>query len=211
MIAALVLAATLSAPHEVASFKAAFPGASVIESPTGRTMTNASGFETAPLATTPVAAARRFLAKYGAAFGVTYGEELVVRASPQRGETGPVRFERRRRGMPIFDADIVIGVTGTNCVMLVNGSELPANVSGRSRISRRAAVRTAAREAPGNHSEGARATLGWRASLQTLRPVWRVEFTAEQGGEWRAFVDADTGKVLLRVSTRDETRRFGGP
>jgi hypothetical protein len=214
MFVALLLASALNAPSQVSQFRAAFPEASVIVSPTGGTITNASGFETNPLGSTPVSAARSFLVRYGPAFGVMRGDELVVRASPAPGQAGPVRFERRRRGLPIFDADVVVGVTGSNAIILVNGADVPARFSGRALVSRRAAVRAATSAVPdAQTAAGApRATLGWRATPGCFRPVWRVEFVSTQGsGEWRTFVDAETGKVLFRVPTRSETPRFGTP
>jgi len=65
----LLLAATLG-PGSPADFRAAFPAASIVESPAGGRLTHASGFEAPGLGDTPEATARAFLAKYGAAFGI---------------------------------------------------------------------------------------------------------------------------------------------
>src|SRR4051794_34499868 len=75
MMVALLLAA---AGAGAASFKAAFPQASVTEAPAIGTLTSASGFEAHGLGKTPEEAARAFLDRYGAAFGVGSAQELSV-------------------------------------------------------------------------------------------------------------------------------------
>src|SRR5216684_6217549 len=142
MIPVLLLAAALG-PGAPADFRAAFPAASIIESPAGGRLTHASGFESPGLGDTPEAAARAFLAKYGNAFGINPRQELVARGTPAPGQPGAVRFERRIDGLPVFDADVVVGVNAANAVILVNSTDIPAEGKGRARISRRAAMRAA--------------------------------------------------------------------
>jgi hypothetical protein len=203
VISALLLAATLG-PSGLADFKAAFPAASIIESPAGGRLTHASGFEAAGLGDTPEAAARAFLAKYGAVFGIDPRQELVARGTPAPGQPGAVRFERRIDGLPLFDGDVVVGANAGNAVILVNGADVPAQMKGRARISRKAAIRAAKTAIPGlERSDAPRAERGWRAAGQAIRPVWRVDFIAARPpGDWRTYVDAETGKVLLRVDLR---------
>ena len=74
MNALLLAAATSSA---VAAFRADFPGASVVESRSGGRLTNASGFEARGLGGNPEAAARAFLERYGAAFGISRKQRLL--------------------------------------------------------------------------------------------------------------------------------------
>src|SRR5229473_3489254 len=172
MIPVLLLAAALG-PGAPADFRAAFPAASIIESPAGGRLTHASGFESPGLGDTPEAAARAFLAKYGTAFGINPRQELVARGTPAPGEPGAVRFERRIGGWPVFDGDVVVGVDAKNAVILVNPGEV------------------------------VRAARGWRGFGQVLRPVWRVDLvTARPPGDWRTYVDAGTGKVLFRADLR---------
>jgi Zn-dependent metalloprotease len=115
-----------------------------------------------------------------------------------------VRFERRIDGLPLFDGDVVVGVGAKNAIILVNGSDVPAQVKGRARISRKTAIRAAKAAIPGlENSDTARTERGWYAAGQVIRPVWRVDLTAARPpGDWRSYVDAETGKVLLRVDLR---------
>ncbi len=203
MLPALLVTVVLASGGP-ADFRAAFPNASTIESKSGERLTNASDFEANGLGDTPEVAARAFLRRYGAAFGINPRQELVVRATPQPGQPGPVRFERRIDGLPLFDGDVVVGVGARNAIILVNGSDVPAQVKGRARISRKTAIRAARAAIPGlETSDTARTERGWYAAGQVIRPVWRVDFVAVRPpGDWRSYVDAETGKVLLRVDLR---------
>ena len=205
MIPILPLAAALI-PAAVADFKTDFPGASVAESAAGGRLTHASGFEAGGFGDAPEAAARGFIARYGASFGVGPGQELVVRGSPPKGGVGAVRFERRIERLPVFDADVVVGVDARSSIILVNAADVPLQVEGRHRKSRSAAVRAAM--AGLETSEAPRAQRGWRASGRTIRPVWRVDSIATRpSGAFRSYVDAETGKVLLRTDLRASKSR----
>jgi hypothetical protein len=207
VIAAFVVLALAAAP--VPSFKADFPDAATVEAPGGGRLVQASRFSAPGLGSTPERAARAFLRKYGAAFGITAREKLVVKsgAGAASGPIGAVRFERRIDGFPVFDADVVVGVDGGGAVILVNATDVAARVSGRPVISRKAAIRAAKAAIPGLKGPGtASAVRGWRATPDSIRPVWRVDFTAaEPAGDWRSHVDAETGKVLLRTDRRAPT------
>ena len=186
----LLLAAALAGGE--ADFGAAFPAASVIRSPSGGRLTSASAFEAPGLGATPEEAARAFLARHGAAFGVTRRHQLALRSATAPGTPGAVRFERRIGGMPLFGGDVVVGVDGKGAVILVNATDVPARVTGRRRISGKAAVRAASAAIHGIVLEGpARAERGWRAFGGVVRPVWRVDLAAKApAGEWRSDVDA---------------------
>ncbi|HEY7726335.1 MAG TPA: hypothetical protein VH880_13440 [Anaeromyxobacteraceae bacterium] len=205
----LLLAAALGGG--LAEFQAAFPAASVIRSPSGGRLTSASGFEAPGLGATPEAAARAFLARHGAAFGVAPRHELVLQTAPAPGTPGSVRFERRIAGLPLFDGGLAVGVDARGAVFLVNASDVPSRLTGRRRISERAAVRAAAAAIPGLVPGGPpRAARGWRAFGGAVRPVWRVDLAAKApAGEWRSDVDAETGKVLFRTDLRQDGRRGG--
>jgi Zn-dependent metalloprotease len=203
MIAPLLMAALLggAAPTR---FAEAFPAATTVPASAGGRLTSASSFEAAGLGATPEAAAREFLARHGATFGVGAGQKLHLRTAPAAGQVGPVRFERRVGGLPVFDGDIVVGVDARNAVVLVNTSDVPPRAQGRARLSRAAAVRAARAELANLRTDDTpRATRGWKAVGAVLRPVWRVDLVAaEPPGDWRSYVDAETGKVLLRTDLR---------
>jgi Zn-dependent metalloprotease len=188
----------------LADFRRDFPGASTLVSPEGGHLIHASGFEATGLGGTPEAAARAFLTKYGAAFGIGAEQELAVRNAPPAGQPGPVRFERRIDGLPIFDSEVVVGIDGRRAVILLNTGDVPAQVTGIARISRMTAIRDAKSAIPGlEKTGGSRAKRGWRTAGDVLRPVWRVDFSAARPpGDWRSYVDAETGEVLLRVDRR---------
>jgi len=204
MIAAMLLAA-----GGVASFKAAFPEASVTESTGTGTLTSASGFEAQGLGKTPEEAARAFLARYGAAFGVGREQQLSVLPTVPPGPI--VRFQRRIDGSPVFDGDIVVGTKDDASVFVVNTSAVPAKVTGKARISRAAAIRSAKAAVPNlKSSDPPRAERGWRAAGEAVRPVWRVDFIASRPpGDFRSYVDAETGRLLFRVDRR-RTNSPGG-
>ena len=60
-----------------------------------------------------------------------------------------MRFERRIEKLPVFDADVIVGVDATSAVILVNAADVPPEVQGRHRKSRSAAVRAARAAIPG--------------------------------------------------------------
>jgi hypothetical protein len=188
----------------VSAFQGDFPTASVIESPSHAWLKHASGFEATGFGDGPEAAARGFLAKYGAAFGIGPRQELVKRGAPARGRPGPVRFERRIDKLPVFDADVVVGIDANDAIVLVNAADVPADVEGHFRLSRNAATQAARGAIPRlEMADVPRAQRGWRAAGQAVRPVWRVHFVAIQPpGAFRVDVDAETGKVLFRTNLR---------
>ena len=188
MIAALLLAA---------SFAADFPQAATTGS-NGR-LTHASSFEARGLGETPEAAATAFLNQYGEAFGISPRQKLVV-----RGGGTAVHLERQIDGLPIFGGDLVVGIGAGNSVILVNSSDVPPVNTGTFRYSRRAATAKAIKAVKGTPGEE-RAVRGWKASGDAVRPVWRVDLTTNTG-DWRLFVDAETGAVLSRNNLRVTNR-----
>ncbi len=200
-----VLVLTAAASSSVAAFRADFPSATLTESPAGGRLTSASGFEARGLGADPEGAARAFLDRYGAAFGIAGRQKLALGDAAESGEPPRrVRFERRIDGLPVFDGDVVLAVDAANAVILVNTSDVPPNTSGQFRISKQSAIRAALKALKNpKTSDPPRAVRGWKAVGSALRPVWRVDVAAEQPpGEWRSFVDAQTGKVVLRRDLR---------
>ena len=195
---ALVIAAAAT------SFQAAFPEAATTKGASGEHLKAASGFAAKDLGDAPGAAARAFLDKYGEAFGASAPFVLVQRGAPEKGQSGPVRFERRIGSWPLFDGDVVVGVDGQGAVILVNAADVPKAVVHKGRISRAAAVEAARSAIPGLVTDDQpRAQRGYKAVGSAVRPVWRVEFTASKpAGDFRTDVDARTGKVLHRVDLR---------
>ncbi len=203
MTPALLLVAVLGATG-VPGFQADFPGATVTQSPSGGRLVHASDFTAPGLGETAEAAARAFLARHGSAFGIGPRQQLVLASAPAAGQAGAVRLERRIDGAPLYGGDVVVGVDAAGAVVLVNVGDVPAEVKGTPRISRKSAIKAARKAIPGLEAEGEpRAERGWRAVGKVVRPVWRVDIAARTpSGDWRSFVDAETGKVLLRTDLR---------
>jgi Zn-dependent metalloprotease len=128
----------------------------------------------------------------------------VVQSAPAPGEAGTVRLARRVDGAPLYGGDVAVEVDAGLDVTLVSTGDVPAEVKGTPRISRKSAVKAARKAIPGLEAEGEpRAERGWRAVGKAVRPVWRVDIAARKPpGDWRSFVDAETGKVLLRTDHR---------
>jgi Zn-dependent metalloprotease len=203
VIAVLLLLAVLGQSGADA-FASAFPGAETSVTATGGRLTHASAFRAEGLGEAPEATARAFLARHGAAFGVGPGQELVLQYATEPGSVGPVKFSRRIGQLPVFDGDLTVGLDAQGAVILVNAGDVPPAASGRFRISRKAAIERAQAAIQGLKGVATpTAERGWRAAGATVRPVWRVDFLATQPpGEWRTYVDADSGKVLQRTNLR---------
>jgi len=201
--ALFVAAAALSGG--AAAFKAAWPNASVSPSAGGSRLTHASAFEAPGLGDTPESAAAAFLAKYASSFGIGPRQKLVAVDHPATASAVAVHFERRIDNQPVFDGAITVGVNAANAVILVNASDVPGQVTGRTRLSRIAAIHAAKAAFPRLvTSDAPRAERGWHAAGETVRPVWRIDFSASRPkGDWRSYVDGETGKVLLRIDLRN--------
>jgi hypothetical protein len=204
--AALVVAALLGASGGAApaAFRADFPAAQVLESPSGGRLTLASGFRAPGAGDTAGASALAFLERYGPAFGIGPRQSLVVQSAPPPGQPGTVRLARRIEGAPLYGGDMAVEVDADRTVVLVSAGDVPAEVEGTPRISRKAAIKAARKAISGLEAAGEpRAERGWRTVGAVVRPVWRVDLAARKpAGDWRTFVDAENGKVLLRVDLR---------
>ena len=182
-------------------FASEFPASRRIAASGGRQLVHASGFLAAPGAGDPADAARAFLAAHGAAFGVTPRQALIATAGPGAGEIGAVRFERVIDGLPVFGGDLVVGVDERGRPFVVNGAAVPADVSGRHSLGASAAERAAIASFAG--AGPAAVAAGWRALAATTRAVYRVDFiAADPPGDWRVFVDGETGTTLFRQPLR---------
>ncbi len=195
LVAALVAAAP--------SLRADFPSAQVTESPGGR-VTQITGFAYSRPGASPEATARAFLRKYAAAFGLFRRETLVAKRTLPAGTPGAVAFERRIDGLPVFGGDVVVGVDAAGTVIAVNATDLPPRTRGRFELSRADAIEAARAALPGVEARGAPVTArGWYGQRDAIRPVWRVDLTAvKPPGDWRVYVDAETGTALFRMDRR---------
>jgi uncharacterized protein (TIGR03382 family) len=177
----------------------------LLPSADGRRLLHASGFLADTEASQPEDAARSFLSTHGPAFGITKRQALVSKGTPAIGEVGAVHFERTIDGLPIFGGDLVVGVDAQSRVFIVNAGDVPPVVSGRHAIGE-AAARSAAVLSFGGSLRGAGAAnvaLGWRTFGPSVRAVYRVDFIAKDPpGDWRVFVDGETGKPLFRENLR---------
>jgi len=204
MLSTLILASAL-AVHPARELVADHPDSSVVAGGDGQRLVHASGLLSDPGARRPEDAAGEFVSRYGAAFGVTSRQVLVLRGAPAVGEFGPVRFARTIDGLEVFGGDLVVGVDGRNRVVVVNGADVPPAVSGRHALGE-AGARSAAASSFPNAVRGAgpaAVAAGWRAFGSSLRAVYRVDFIAEvPAGDWRVFVDGETGSVLFREDLR---------
>jgi Zn-dependent metalloprotease len=204
MITKVVLVALLGT-SPVQDFAERNPASSRIPAADGRSLLHASGFRVATGARLPEEAARTFLAADGAAFGVAADQELVLVSSPLQGEVGAVRFRRSVGGLPVFGGDLVVGVDGTGSVFLVNTSAAGPGTAGHHLFSDGEAARLAAASFQGGlRGDGpATVTRGWRQVEGTLRAVYRVDVVAsEPRGEWRVFLDGETGRTVFRHDRR---------
>ncbi len=203
MLSSLVLLSTL-AISPVREFTDRYPRSSTIAASGGQRLVHASGFLFHSGAKRPEDAAAAFLDLHGAAFGVTPRQTLVVKWAPAAGEVGAVRFERRIDGLPIFVGDLVLGVDAQSRVFVVNGADVPPAVSGRHALGETKARSAAMSSFPGGARAGAVSSAkGWRAFGSAVRAVYRVDLVSEEPvGDWRVFVDGESGKALFREDRR---------
>jgi hypothetical protein len=175
------------------------PGSAALTTPDGARLVHASGFSFDTGLARPADAAAAFLAVHGAAFGVTDRHALDLLSRVPAGPVGAVHVGRSIDGLPVFGGDLVVGVSG-GAVFLVNAGDVPPAVAGSHALDPEAAA-AAARAAVAGGSEPAAATVaaGWRALPGEVRAVYRVDLvTRRPFGDWRLWVDAETGAVLLR-------------
>jgi len=199
----LLLAIALQPAEKLA---AQYPGSRTLRSADGQHLVHASGFLFETGARGPEQAARSFLAQHGAAFGVAGGQELLLAGAPAAGEPGAVRFRRAIAGLPVFGGDLVVGVDAQGRVFVVNSGRVAARASGRHALGNAAAraAATASVLRASGRAGSATVTAGWRAFGDAMRAVYRVDFIAhDPPGDWRVYVDGESGKPLFRENLRD--------
>lgn len=165
LVAVTVLSAAPSLEHD-------FPHAKLSVRPGESTVSTVIGLDFP--ATASEESARRFLQRYAGAFGLLGEDTLVLR--DVRGAS--YRFERRKRDVPVLDAQLVVTFDAQAHLTMVHaGAQVPP--------AKGAFVR-----AP--PSEDAKAF--WVRDGDVLRPAWRLK-TAD--GE-ELTIDAETGLELSR-------------
>ncbi len=194
----------LSVAQTPAAFARLQPAASTLRSSDGARLLHASGFSVDTGLADHVDAAAAFLASQGAAFGVIDRHELALVGSAPVGPVGAVHVGRFIDGLRIFGGDVVVGVRD-GAVFAVNAADVPAAVTGSHAIGPDAAAAAARAAVHGAESDVDPATVvaGWRPILDQVRAVYRVDVvTRKPAGEWRLYVDGETGGVLFRQDLR---------
>jgi Zn-dependent metalloprotease len=163
---------------------------------------------------TPQAAARRFMARYGSLFGIAdaSGDLRVARHERAVGGNTFVRYQQLHRGVPVLGGELAVQVDARGNVISANGEASPGL---RVEVTPSVTAAAAQREALGAIAKArgvARADLsastaslwiydpallGGRA-LPFARLVWRLEVT-NRAGDMRELVliDAARGNVAL--------------
>src|SRR5712671_2092616 len=203
MIATLPLLIAAAMTPAATRFAAEHPKSARIAAADGN-LVHASGFLVDTGLRDPAKAARAFLATSGDAFGLA-GQTLLLEGAPAAGEPGAVRFSRAIQGLPVFGSAVVVGVDSRARPLVVNTGPVPSIISGSHRIGSELASSAAIASLGGNvQGVGPAAVLaGWRSLPGTTRAVYRVDFIAQQpAGDWRVYVDGETGKVLFRQDLR---------
>ena len=200
-----ILVASIAVANPVESFVRENPAARLIRSADGSSLVHASGFLAETGAARPEEAARAFLRSHGAAFGIANDQALVRKGAPPVAGAAAIRFERTFQGLPVFGADLVVGVDAQNRIFLVNSGNVAPATWDRHLLGEAqafgSAVSSFARGARG--VEAVSVTAGWKAVAGALHAVYRVDFVARQpAGDWRVFVDAQTGRALFRAPLR---------
>ncbi|HEX4383364.1 MAG TPA: hypothetical protein VH083_10455, partial [Myxococcales bacterium] len=169
----------------------------------GGHLTHASGFLANTGAHDAETAARSFLADYEDEFGIA-NDGLELRGMPEAGKPGAVKFARTLNGMQVFGGEVTVGVDEKHRVFLVNAGSGPAAVSGSHLIGETAAHQAALAAVANAGVDAGQGTIvkGYRTFLGSTRAVYRVDFI-NAAGDWRSYVDGETGSVLLRQNLRN--------
>ncbi len=185
-------------------FRAAHPAARVVSARHGG-LEHASGFAVPPDGAAGEAAARRFLAREGGAFGLGPADDpeaLRVLSAP--GAPGVAVFRRRSGGLPVFGGEVAVAWRADGAFFLVNGSPtLAVERAGEHRIAGAAARAAALAGVRGSPVAPPVAEAGWLEFAGRLDPVWRVTWTTMAPPDaFVAWVDGATGRLLSRRERR---------
>jgi uncharacterized protein (TIGR03382 family) len=102
----------------------------------------------------------------------------------------------------VFGGDLTVGVDEKMRVFLVNSGNPPGMAMGSHKLGEAAAHKAALAGSFEGATSGS-IVAGYRTFLGSTRAVYRVDFIAEKpAGDWRSFVDGETGAVLFRENLR---------
>jgi hypothetical protein len=143
-----------------------------------------------------------------------------VTAAQRLGRSRVDRLRPSSGGLPVFGGDSLEVRDETDRLMFTVGDSLRSQ-AGAFRVDREGARRAATGVVTGAHDFW-RTDPGWLPVSGTLRAAWRVDVrTSAPSGDWRVFVDAETGRVLLARDRRawatgnaydiSPTEEFTGP
>jgi Zn-dependent metalloprotease len=202
MTSMVFMLAAIAANPGARHFLTDHPAAVLRMAPDGH-LTHASGFLAETGARDAESAARSFLGKYEDELGVG-SEGLELRGVPDLGRSGAVKFARTVGGMQLFDGGVTVGVDERHRVFLVNSGSSMGFVSGSHLLGDQAAHQAALAAIKGGGADAGEGTIvaGYRTFLGSTRAVYRVDFI-NPAGDWRTFVDGETGKVLFRQNLRN--------
>ncbi|MBA3307268.1 MAG: M4 family metallopeptidase [Chloroflexi bacterium] len=179
--------------------------------------------ETLGRPSTPQAAARRFMARYGSLFGIADASRdlRVARSERAIGGNTFVRYQQLHRGVPVLGAEIAVQVDAAGNVISANGEAspdlrvdvTPALTSAAATRNALSAIAKARGVARGDLTASVPslwiydpALLGGRA-LPFTRLVWRMDVT-NRAGDMRELVliDAARGNVALHFDQIAEAK-----
>lgn len=155
----------------------------------------------------PATAARAFLGRHGALFGVADAAGLEVVTANQVAGTSYVRLRPTHLGRPVLGAQVVVAIRGGEVRHVASGlrpwvgpAAMPATIAAADAAAavRASSGRGAIVPGPGD--------LAWLPLGNDLLPVWVVT-QREVLHDWRYVVEATTGAVLSRA---DQHRRIDG-
>jgi len=161
----------------------------------------------------PEAAARGFLSRHAAAFGLhpDLDDLTLARRTDDLGGT-VLRFEQRHLGIPVHEASVIVSLDPAGRLIHVTNGHVPGlGLSVTPRVSPAEAV-ARAEEAAGVtfgrlHEPAALAIAEGGKEYPGHRLAWRIHGTvARPRADWLVFVDASTGEA---IRLHDLIRRTG--
>ncbi len=179
VLRAIVVTMLSTAPAQ--TLERDFPRAKLSVRPGESTVALVTGLDAPQLAASEENA-RAFLVTYAGAFGLLDEDGLVLlqRRGDALGTT--FRFERRKAGIPVFGAQVVVSFDGqTRLTMVHAGAQLPV---ARGAFTRPAPTSTASQ--------------AWVRSGAVLRPAWIVTAKLDDGSTQWVALDAENGAELER-------------
>lgn len=155
----------------------------------------------------PATAARAFLERHGALFGVADPAGLEVVTATSVAGTSYVRLQPTHLGRPVLGAQVVVAIRGGAVRHVASGLRPWEGPAAMPRTIDAAAAARAVEASSGRGAIGPGPDdLAWLPVGDRLLPVWVVA-QREVLHDWRYVVEATTGAVLSRA---DQYRRVDG-